>query len=287
MPFSGICLKADTPSDGIPCGSDKPVAFSASAITKASQSFVGMGVNCVYDEWNSPNRALTGHDTRFKIGVVENADLTADGLNVSGCLWKRDFNDVCFQIKNAKDSLGFSVEVIVNDMTDKGDFYLVEDFAFTGVAILYKNLAAFKETQLVAQRRKEVDNTMNEQQFKTFMDAVNELGESMKTTLSAMDAKLDEINKKEVNVDFAEVTTAVNEMKAEFAKANTKVEEKKEEKAPEQKTEGMNFVGKNTDKEKTLAEICKEIDENPTISFNDKAQAKMKAFAESMKKKAN
>lgn len=286
MPFSGICLKADTPSDGIPCGSDKPVAFSASAITKASQSFVGMGVNCVYDNWDRPNRALTGHDTRFKIGVVENADLTADGLNVSGCLWKRDFNDVCFQIKNAKDSLGFSVEVIVNDMTDKGDFYLVEDFAFTGVAILYKNLAAFKETQLVAQRRKEVDNTMNEQQFQTFMDAVNGIGESMKTTLSAMDAKLDELNKKEVKVDFAEVTTAVNEMKAEFAKVNTKVE-KKEEKAPEQKTEGMNFVGKNNDKEKTLAEICKEIDENPSISFNDKAQAKMKAFADSMKTKAN
>ena len=286
MPFSGICLKADTPSDGIPCGSDKPVAFSASAITKASQSFVGMGVNCVYDNWHRPNRALTGHDTRFKIGVVENADLTADGLNVSGCLWKRDFNDVCFQIKNAKDSLGFSVEVIVNDMTDKGDFYLVEDFAFTGVAILYKNLAAFKETQLVAQKRKEVDNTMNEQQFQTFMDAVNGIGESMKTTLSAMDAKLDEINKKEVKVDFAEVTTAVNEMKAEFAKVNAKVE-KKEEKAPEQKTEGMNFVGKNNDKEKTLAEICKEIDENPSISFNDKAQAKMKAFADSMKTKAN
>ena len=49
----------------------------------------------------------------------------------------------------------------------------------------------------------------------------------------------------------------------------------------------MNFVGKNNNKEKTLAEICKEIDENPSISFNDKAQAKMKAFADSMKTKAN
>lgn len=285
MPFSGICLKADTPSDGIPCGSDKPVAFSASAITKASQSFVGMGVNCVYDEWRSPNKALTGHDTRFKIGVVENAELTADGLNISGCLWKRDFNDVCFQIKNAKDSLGFSVEVIVNDMSDKGDFYLVEDFAFTGVAILYKNLAAFKETQLAAQRRKDVDNTMNEQQFQTFMDAVNGIGESMKTTLSAMDAKLDEINKKETKVDFAEVTEAMNKMSAEFAKVTASKVEAKEEKAPEQKTEKMAFVGKGEDKEKSLAEICKEIDENPSISFNDKAQAKMKAFAESMKAK--
>lgn len=285
MPFSGICLKADTPSDGIPCGSDKPVAFSLSAIINASKSFIGMGVNCVYNKWDCPNEALTGHDTRFKIGVVENAEMTADGLSISGCLWKRDFNDVCFQIKNAKDSLGFSVEVIVNDMTDKGDFYLVEDFAFTGVAILYKNLAAFKETQLAAQRRKEVDNTMNEQQFQTFMDAVNGIGESMKTTLSAMDAKLDKLEKKETKVDFAEVTEAMNKMTAEFAKATTSKVEEKEVKVPEQKTEGMNFVGKGDNKDKSLNEICKEIDVNPNISFNDKAQAKMKAFAESLKAK--
>lgn len=290
MPFSGICLKADTPSDGVPCGSDKPVAFSTNAIINACQSFTGMGVNCVYDKWDTPEEALTGHNRRFKIGVVENAEITPDGLNIKGCLWKYDFNDVCFQIKNAKDSLGFSVEVIVNEMTDKGDYYLVEDFAFTGVAILYKNLAAFKETQLAAQRRKEVDNSMNEQQFQTFMDAVNGIGESVKTSLSAMDAKLNEIKQKEVKVDFAEVTDAVNKMSAEFAKVTaSKVEEKEAEKdkAPEPKTENIQFVGKN-DKDMTLADKIKAIDEDPNINFNDKATAKMKAFAESLKaKKSN
>lgn len=291
MPFSGICLKADTPSDGIPCGSDKPVAFSSNAILNACKSFQGMGVNCVYNKWDTPDEALTGHDRRFKIGVVESAEITADGLNIKGCLWKYDFKDVCFQIKNAKDSLGFSIEVIINDMTDNGDFYLVEDFAFTGVAILYKNLAAFKETQLAAQKRKEVDNSMNEQQFQTFMDAVKGIGESVKTSLSVMDAKLDKIKQKEVKVDFAGVIDAVNKMSAEFAKVTaSKVEEKKKEetKVPEKKTEGMQFVGKDDNKEMSLADKIKAIDENPNISFNDKASAKMKAFAESLKaKKSN
>ena len=166
MPFSGVCLHSDTPSDGVPCGSDKPVKFSKEAIEKALDSFVGMGVNCEYDSWDYPEIALTGHNERFKIGVVESAELLENGdVFIKGNLWKQDFYDVCFMIKNAKDSLGFSVEVSVDGMSDIGESYSVDSFTFTGVAILYKNLGAFKGTQLSAQRKKESDNVMNNEQL--------------------------------------------------------------------------------------------------------------------------
>lgn len=275
MPYSGVCLLADTPSDGIPCGADKPVAFSREAIIKALDTFAGMGVNCVYNEWGSPDYALTGHDTRFKIGIVDEATFTDNGVNIKGSLWKRDFNDVCFQIKNAKDSLGFSVEVCVNDMEDAGDFYLVQDFTFTGVAILYKNLAAFKSTQLVAQRKKESDELMTQEQMQQILDFADKLN----NTLASIDNRLAVLeNKEQEKIDFSEVVTAVNGL-------GEKLEAKAEQTVvvPQPKTK-MNFAGKFT-QEQTLAlnDKCKEIDADSSIPAELKAKAKMEAWKESLK----
>lgn len=278
MPYSGICLLADTPSDGTPCGADKPVAFSKEAIEKALDTFVGMGVNCVYWEYGCPEYALTGHDTRFKIGVVDEATLVDGGVHIKGNLWKNDFNDVCFQIKNAKDSLGFSVEVCVNDMEETSDFYLVKDFTFTGVAILYKNLAAFKNTQLAAQRKKESDDAMTEEQMNKLLDFATKL----ENTLSSIDTRLAALEtKEEKEIDFSEVVNAVNglgekiEAKAEPTPAPT----------PEPKTK-ISFVGKLTDEDKlALSEKCAEIDKDASITPDRKAKAKIDAFKASLKTK--
>lgn len=274
MPYSGVCLLAEVPSDGIPCGSDKPVAFSKEAISKALTSFMGMGVNCVYNEYGSPDYALTGHDTRFKIGVVEEATLEEDGVHIKGNLWKRDFNDVCFQIKNAKDSLGFSVEVTINDMEDSGDFYLVQDFTFTGVAILYKNLAAFKSTQLAAQKKKESDNVMTEEQMNKILDFADKLNE----TLTSIDNRLAALETKEQEkMDFSEVVNAVNGL-------GEKLEAKEATPVPQPKTK-INFAGKFTNEQAiALNDKCKEIDEDASIPAELKAKAKMDAWKESLKK---
>lgn len=281
MPFSGICLKADTPSDGIPYGSDKPVAFSTDAINKALETFNCMGVNCVYDGCFA-DEALTGHDNRFKIGVVEQAELNSDGVLIKGDLWQYDFQDVCFQIKNAKDSLGFSVEVVVNQLSNKGEFYLVDDFTFTGVAILYKNLAAFKTTQLTAKSKKdtkkESDVLMNEEQFKQFMDGINAIGKDVKVELNLMNEKLEKLKNKENKVDFAEVTEAIKSLGSKFE------EPKQEEIAPEKKTENMAFVGKGKEESLSLSEQYAQIDNDNSIPFNLKAQRKMEIFKQSLNK---
>lgn len=278
MPFSGVCLKVDTPSDGTPCGASKPVKFTREAIEKALPTFVGMGVNCEYDDWNFPNEALTGHNPRFKIGTVNNAELVDDGVVIKGNLWQHDFYDICFMIKNAKDSLGFSVEVMVEDMIEENDCYCVTDFTFTGVAILYKNLAAFKDTQLQAQRKKEVDKKMNEQQFNEFMakfaemnekfDKVSETIKCANTAIEKLQEKVIELKNKEI--DFTAVNEKIEGIEAKF-------EEQKAIPTPKTKD---NFVGKNEHKEISFAEKRKEIMNDATIPEHMKAQACVKAYAE-------
>lgn len=278
MAFSGICLTADVSSDGCPCGADKPVQFSYEAINNALHTFEYMGVNCVYDNdwWSTPADALTGHDLRFKIGVVDKAELYADGqLNIEGILWKHDFYDVCTQIKNAKDSLGFSVEVIVHDMEDAGDFLLVKDFEFTGVAILYKNLAAFKHTQLVAQRQKESDNRMNDEQMKQFMDSLQSVVDAVNKVelrLSEVNSAIEKLEAKEVVVDFKEVTDAMAEL-------GTKIEAKEATPAvPTPKTEPT-FVGKGEGEQQlTLQEQIAQIETDASIPSDLKAKKKIEAF---------
>ena len=211
MPFSGVCLYADTPSDGVPCGCDKPVAFSKEAIENALNSFVGMGVNCRYNPWDYPEDALTGHDDHFKIGVVEHAALSEDGgVNIDGLLWKNDLSEVCFMIKNAKESLGFSVEVFVENMEDYGDNYLVTKFTFTGVSILYKNLAAFKATQLAAQAKKG-GNLMTKEELEAIVGKITEGFEGLTASFNAVSEKIDALAGKEPEkVDFSAVTDAIN-----------------------------------------------------------------------------
>lgn len=287
MPFKGVCLKADTPSDSTPCGSDKPVAFSKLAIENALATFSSMGVNCVYDRWDYPEYALTGHDKRFKIGVVEGATLNDNDVVINGCLWQSDFNDVCFQIKNAKDSLGFSVEVTINDMTDKGDYYLVNDFTFTGVAILYKNLAAFQDTQLEAKKKQEEEGNsfMTEQQFNDFMAKFEAIGSDITAKMVEFAEKLEKIEAKEVNVDFSEITDAIKSLKVEDA---TKIEAGKQEeegKAPEQKTAGMEFVGKEEGKEISFQEKIAQIDNSDSLTPEQKVAKKYELWHTEMGKK--
>ena len=84
LPFTGTCLFADQPSDGIPSGGvDKPVRFPSAELDKALDSMVDMGVDCEWpdeddgddhDEFGrktscGPEEAFSGHDDRFKIGI--------------------------------------------------------------------------------------------------------------------------------------------------------------------------------------------------------------------------
>jgi len=183
LPFTGTCLFADQPSDGIPSGGvDKPVRFPSAELDKALDSMVDMGVDCEWpdeDDGNDhdefgrktscgPEEAFSGHDDRFKIGVVKTSVLEGNEMVISGGLWSNDFSDICDMYRNAKASLGFSVEVYFN-LVDQGEYYDAVDIEFTGVAILFSDLAAFKDTYIAAKRGG--DKEMTKEEMKELLDA--------------------------------------------------------------------------------------------------------------------
>ena len=183
LPFTGTCLFADQPSDGIPSGGvDKPVRFPSAELDKALDSMVDMGVDCEWpdeddgddhDEFGrktscGPEEAFSGHDDRFKIGVVKTSVLEGNEMVISGGLWSNDFSDICDMYRNAKASLGFSVEVYFN-IVDQGEYYDAVDIEFTGVAILFSDLAAFKDTYIAAKRGG--DKEMTKEEMKELLDA--------------------------------------------------------------------------------------------------------------------
>ena len=171
LPFTGTCLFADQPSDGIPSGGvDKPVRFPSAELDKALDSMVDMGVDCEWPDefWDGPEEAFSGHDDRFKIGVVKTSVLNGNEMVISGGLWSNDFSDICDMYRNAKASLGFSVEVYFN-LVDQGEYYDAVDIEFTGVAILFSDLAAFKDTYIAAKRGG--DKEMTKEEMKELLDA--------------------------------------------------------------------------------------------------------------------
>lgn len=171
LPFTGTCLFADQPSDGIPSGGvDKPVRFPSAELDKALDSMVDMGVDCEWPEefWDGPEEAFSGHDDRFKIGVVKTSVRKDNEMVISGGLWSNDFSDICDMYRNAKASLGFSVEVYFN-LVDQGEYYDAVDIEFTGVAILFSDLAAFKDTYIAAKRGG--DKKMTKEEMKELLDA--------------------------------------------------------------------------------------------------------------------
>lgn len=171
LPFTGTCLFADQPSDGIPSGGvDKPVRFPSAELDKALDSMVDMGVDCEWPEefWDGPEEAFSGHDDRFKIGVVKTSVRKDNEMVISGGLWSNDFSDICDMYRNAKASLGFSVEVYFN-LVDQGEYYDAVDIEFTGVAILFSDLAAFKDTYIAAKRGG--DKKMTKEEMKELLEA--------------------------------------------------------------------------------------------------------------------
>lgn len=288
MPFSGICAFVDTPSDGSPVGANgKPVVFTKEAVENALPTIVGMGVNCVWTEdyWANPANALTGHDERFKIGVVEAGELDGNAVKINGFLWSYDFYDVCAMIKNAKDSLGFSVEIVVKDIEEDDNIIYVKDFIFTGVAILYSDLAAFKSTRLVAQRGDYMDKEqIMELMEKTKEEAVAQLREEFENKIAEFKREIEEISNQlneakeqlkkyeAMEQEKAELQTKIEAMNAQIAE----IQEKKADKIVRKSIQFATIAKYGEDKD--LHVLCEEISQDKELSPTEKWKLKLEAW---------
>ena len=207
FPFTGTCLFVDEPSSGIPSGGseDKPVLFPKDEVEKSLTTFENMGVDCVWPEYGCPEYALTGHDTRNKIGCITSAEIVGNEVVIKGGLWEWDFEDVCDMVKLAKNSLGWSIEVRMY-VEDSGDYYTATDLEFSGVALLYASAAAFDKTRLSAQKRKGIEQMTKE-----------EVQEMLNSLLEKFDEK------------FSKVTEEVEKISTDFAAEKELREQEKKE----------------------------------------------------------
>lgn len=208
----------DKPSDYVPSGGDKPVLFPRADIEKALTTFVDMGVNCRYSEWDS-GELFEGHDSQFKIGIVKTAEIHGDEVIITGGLWSYDFADLCDKVRSAKESLGWSIEPLMY-LEDKGDYYEASETEFVGVALMWADKAAFADTYMFAQRKNnEKDGllSMNKEELQAMLvefsaginKAINDNIEGVKAEFSA---QISEVSK--VFTDFQAGLEAAN---AEFA----------------------------------------------------------------------
>ncbi len=147
MRFTGTCMFLNEPSDYIPGGVDKPVILSADVANECASTMNLMGINCDYDPWLFPDEVMMAHDRRNKIGVVEKCWVDNNELKFAGIIYKNDFPDIADFIKKTVDSLGFSVEAIFN-IHEHEEYIEMADVEFTGVAILFKNAAAYQNTYI-------------------------------------------------------------------------------------------------------------------------------------------
>lgn len=147
MRFTGTCMFLNEPSDYIPGGVDKPVILSTDVANECASTMNLMGINCDYDPWLFPDEVMMAHDRRNKIGVVEKCWVDGNELKFTGIIYKNDFPDIADFIKKTVDSLGFSVEAIFN-IHEHEEYIEMADVEFTGVAILFKNAAAYQNTYI-------------------------------------------------------------------------------------------------------------------------------------------
>ena len=170
MRFTGTCMFLDEPSDYIPGGVDKPVMLSSEVAEACASTMNLMGINCDYDPWLFPDEVMMAHDRRNKIGVVEKCWVDGNELKFTGIIYKNDFPDIADFIKKTVDSLGFSVEAIFN-IHEFEDHIEMADVEFTGVAMLFKNAAAYQNTYIaeIAAKAKG-KRLMNEQEIKALVD---------------------------------------------------------------------------------------------------------------------
>ncbi len=146
MPFSGTLLLLDEPSDQAPHGADgHQILVPKSVATKRLNTLPGMAINYEAD--------LTGHNPGKKVGVITQASIEGNKVQVKGLVWKKDFPEAARLFKMHKGRLGMSMElgdVYVRDKDER--VWHLEDFHFTGATVLLKDHAAYEGTDLAASK---------------------------------------------------------------------------------------------------------------------------------------
>lgn len=228
MKFDAVVGYIDTPTDDTPCGGVEGYQLVISSEGMDVQSLIGSGVNVAWsDGWfYDVEDALKSHNPRFKVGVIDSAQVVGNQIMVSGHLWKADFPDVCDIIKCAKESLGCSVEVYFDGYRKNDEAKTITGFGahFTGVAILYKSKAAFKSTKIMCSILQE-DENLNEEIKAALATAIEEQNKAFEAKFETINEAMEKFEKQVAELS-AKTENEANDTDAadENADENNKVE---------------------------------------------------------------
>lgn len=143
VPFSGILTRVDEPSNKPLSGSYSKCVFLPKAVAEAAlPSLLGMAINMTTD--------LAGHHAQTKIGLITEALLDGNAVQIQGYFYGADFPDAVKRIQAEKAQLGFSYEAQAHIRSLDDDPLVIESCIFTGAAVLYKHKAAYTTTALAA-----------------------------------------------------------------------------------------------------------------------------------------
>lgn len=184
MPFSGVLVKLDEPSNAAPHGSKgKRIVMTAEAAERNLGSLMGMAVDFTTN--------FDGHDAQRKIGVITAATIEGSDLHIEGFIYAADFPEEAATIKRDKSILGFSFEAQqIHVESLDGDPLVITDCVFTGAAILKKLKAAYTTTSLAASAAGEIE--MTKEDFEAILAAALKPVNDKITEIEAGQTKIDQ-----------------------------------------------------------------------------------------------
>jgi hypothetical protein len=146
MPFEGVLTIVDAASDKPPSGArGHRVLLTAEAVERAVPSLLGMALDFA--------PSLDRHDARRKVGIITSADVEQKSgvrrLAVSGYVFAQDFPELVREMTAGAERLGMSYEIADARVVDvHAPVWVVNEFTFTGAAVLLKDKAAYRETSI-------------------------------------------------------------------------------------------------------------------------------------------
>jgi hypothetical protein len=136
-----VLAYVDRPTDRPPDGTKfHNVVMTRQAAESALGTLIGMGIGYSTD--------FTGHDPSRKAGIITDAQIVADRIEVQGYVFAHDFPALAREYYKRPNEWGMSYEVSDAHILDmRASIWEITKVTFTGAAILLRYKGAFRDTK--------------------------------------------------------------------------------------------------------------------------------------------
>lgn len=140
-PFSGTLTYVDRLSDRPPGGArGRRVILTRAAAEESLPTLIGMAVNYSPD-WDA-------HDARRKVGVITDAFLEEDRIELRGYIFALDFPDFMRWLADPQNKMGMSYELHDAHVLDmRNSVWTIIRLTFIGAAVILHEKASYQNTR--------------------------------------------------------------------------------------------------------------------------------------------